>query len=173
MASSVPPIPNAETLEDNCGALQVFEGLPVKASSQTDVEAGQLVYIARDDGTATSRTLAIKFTAVPPNLGDASPFSDARMFVESNATTGDVGIRAFVDGEPWNSVRIIGPDQRIFRAFGVGSLGELGLTELSFATHEPAREGRRSTSSWRCSRRASTNSGARPSRATGSSGRRP
>jgi Fibronectin type III domain len=131
--------PDAEILEE-CGALQVHENLPVNGSSQTDVETGQLVYISRADNQFSSRTIAIDFTAVPPNLGDASPFSDARMFVEFNATTEDVGIRAFIDGESWNSVRIIGPDQRIFQVSGGGSLGELGLTELSFATHEPALE---------------------------------
>ena len=63
------------------------------------------------------------------------------MFIEFNATTEDVGIRASLDGEPWNGGQIIGPDhQRIFQVSGVGNLGEIGLTELSFATHELARE---------------------------------
>jgi hypothetical protein len=116
--------------------------LAVNASSQTDVEAGQLVYIARADHTGSSRTIAISFTAMPPNadLGAASPLSDARMFIESNATTGDVGIRALLDGEPWNSGRIIAPDQRIFQASGSGNLGQLGLTELAFESHAPTLE---------------------------------
>lgn len=128
---------------EECGALQVHEGLPVHGTSQTDVDAGQLVYIARADVQWTTRTLAIQFTAVPPNddLGHANPLSEARMFVELNVTTEDLGIRAFLDGEPWNTVQIIGPDhQRIFQVAGVGSLGEVGLTELSFATHELAQE---------------------------------
>jgi len=122
--------------------VQVHEDLAVDASSQTDVEKGQLVYIARYDLQWTSRTLAVQFTAVPPNddLGAASPFSDARMFIELNVTTEDLGIRAFLDGEPWDAVRIISPDQRVFRAYGVGNLGELGLTELFLATHAPSLE---------------------------------
>jgi Fibronectin type III domain len=125
-----------------CGAVNAFVGLAPQASAERGVESGQLVYILRADRTATHRTIAVKFTAVPPNvaLGETSPFSDARMFIESNATTEDVGVRAFLDGEPWNGAQIIGPDHRIFHVSGVGSLGELGLTELSFATHELARE---------------------------------
>ena len=63
------------------------------------------------------------------------------MFIESNATTGDVGIRASLDGGPWNGGQIIGPDERIFHVSGVGNLREVGLTELSFATHGLAGEG--------------------------------
>jgi hypothetical protein len=148
--------PDTEVLEA-CGALQVHENLAVNGSSQTDVETGQLVYIGRADNQSSRRTKI-----------DASPFSDARMFIVLNATTADVGVRAFIDGESWNSVRIIGPDQRIFQVSGSGSLGQLGLTELSFPTHELAREG-----SWRCSPRASTGSRAGPSRATSCSARRP
>jgi hypothetical protein len=126
-----------------CGALEVHEGLPVNGSSQTDVEAGQLVYIARADHTGSRRTIAVDFPAVPPNadLGAAPAASGARMFVELNATAEDVGIRASLDGEPWNGGQIIGPDHRIFQVSGLGNLGEVGLTELSFATHELAREG--------------------------------
>ena len=133
--------PDAENLEE-CGAVEVHEGLPVDGSSQTDVEAGQLVYIARADDTASSRTIAVDFTAVPPNddLGHANPLSETRMFIELNVTTEDLGIRALLDGEPWDTVQIIGPDQRIFRAQGVGNLGQLGLTELSLVTHAPSLE---------------------------------
>ena len=110
--------PNSVNLKEKCGALQVDEGLLANASSQTDVEANQQVWIARDDETFSWRTIAVKFTEAPPNvdLGDASRFSDTRMFVEFNATTEDVGIRASLDGEPWDAVRIIGPDQRILQA---------------------------------------------------------
>ena len=126
----------------DCGALQIDEGLAVNASSQTDVAAGQLVYIARADNTSTRRTIAVNFTAVPPTsgLGAAPPAAAASMFIELNATTEDAGIRASLDGEPWNGGQIIGPDHRIFHVSGVGNLGEVGLTELSFATHELARE---------------------------------
>jgi hypothetical protein len=88
-------LPVGEQLRE-CGALQIHEGLAVNASSQTDVDAGQLVYILRADNTASRRTIAVDFTAVPPNsgLGAAPPASDASMFIEFNATTEDVGIRA-------------------------------------------------------------------------------
>jgi hypothetical protein len=133
---------NATVLTDECGALQVQEGLLPNESSQMDVKKDQLVYIARDDDDMTSRTIAVSLTAVPPNaaLAGASPFSDVRMLVEFNATTEDAGIRASLDGEPWDAVRIIGPDQRIFQASGGGNLGQLGLTDLAFESHAPTLE---------------------------------
>jgi hypothetical protein len=116
--------------------------LEPNASSFFDVSPQMWFYIQRVDLLLSDRTLAIKFTAVPTNsgLGAAPPASDASMFIELNATTEDVGIRASLDGEPWKGGQIIGPDHhRIFQVSGVGNLGEVGLTELSFATHEPAR----------------------------------
>jgi len=128
---------------EECGALQVDAFLHVKDSGQLDVKGGQLVFIARaDGGTLSSRTLTVHITAAPPNadIGDAIPFSDARMFVELNVTTEDLGIRAFLDGEPWDSVQVTSPDRRILQVSGVRKLGNLGLTELTFAAHAPSLE---------------------------------
>jgi Fibronectin type III domain len=132
-----------EELEVVCGAVQVHAGLDVNDSAQIPADRDQLVYIARGDGeTFSSRTMTVKFTGLNP-LGvgtDASLFSDTRIFVEFNATTEDVGVRALLDGEPWNSGRIISPDQRLFQASGSGNLGQLGLTELAFEIHAPTLE---------------------------------
>lgn len=66
---------------------------------------------------------------------------EATAIVEVNATEGDAGIQFFVDGEPWSSMRVIGP-----RGEGVGELlridtqGRLeghGLTELFMESSEP------------------------------------
>jgi hypothetical protein len=65
-------------------------------------------------------------------------FEDAEIFFELNATDGDVGIQAFLDGEAWREVHIQGPNRRkIFQVSGKGGLKELGLTELFFESNEP------------------------------------
>jgi hypothetical protein len=53
------------SLLEQAGVLQIQRDLPPGASSQTDVEAGQLVYIARADKMTTERTIAISLDHVP------------------------------------------------------------------------------------------------------------
>ena len=63
---------------------------------------------------------------------------DADVFFELNATDGDVGIQAFLDGDAWRRVGIQAPDGRkIVDVTGNGGLKELGLTELFFESDEP------------------------------------
>jgi hypothetical protein len=63
---------------------------------------------------------------------------DADVFFELNATDGDVGIQAFLDGDAWREVGIQDPDGRkIVDVTGKGGLKELGLTELFFESDEP------------------------------------
>jgi hypothetical protein len=66
------------------------------------------------------------------------PFAEARMIIELNATDEDVGIQVFLDGEPWQDVKIVSPDgSQIFQVQGQGVLRELGLTELFSESNEP------------------------------------
>lgn len=67
------------------------------------------------------------------------PFEDARILIELNATAGDVGMQAFLDGEGWKKVRISDPKGRkIFEVKAKGSVGSTGVTELFFESEEPS-----------------------------------
>jgi hypothetical protein len=72
------------------------------------------------------------------NRTDVIRFADARMIIEFNATDEDVGIQVFLDGEPWQEVKIVSPDDsQIFEVSGQGTLKTLGLTELFSESNEP------------------------------------
>jgi hypothetical protein len=63
---------------------------------------------------------------------------DATMIVEVNATDGDAGLQAFLDGEPWRSMTITSPDgKRIVGVSAEGRLKHFGLTELFTESNEP------------------------------------
>jgi hypothetical protein len=64
--------------------------------------------------------------------------ADATMIVEVNATDGDAGLQVFLDGEPWRSMSISGPDGRTMLAVNAeGRLENFGLTELFSESSEP------------------------------------
>jgi hypothetical protein len=65
------------------------------------------------------------------------PLKDAKLNIEHNATDRDTGFQGFVDSEGWRRLTVRGPDGKVLRFQGLGSLGELGLTELFFETVEP------------------------------------
>ena len=65
------------------------------------------------------------------------PLKEAKLNIEHNATDRDTGFQGFVDSEGWRRLEARGPDGRVLRFQGLGSLGELGLTELFFETVEP------------------------------------
>ena len=69
---------------------------------------------------------------------EAIPFDEAEVFFEFNSTDLDLGFDIFVDGEPWTSVRVIGPDSRIFRLLTDGSLSDLGQNVVSGANRHAA-----------------------------------
>ena len=88
----------------------------------------------------------ISIAALALTLGAATPqvwaddvvyFDEAQVFFEFNSTDLDLGFDIFVDGEPWESVRVIGPDGRIFRLLTDGSLNVLGQTEAVTESAEP------------------------------------
>jgi hypothetical protein len=64
--------------------------------------------------------------------------ADATMIVEVNATDGDAGLQVFLDGEPWTSMTISGPDRRALLVVNAeGRLKGYGLTELFSESSEP------------------------------------
>ena len=77
--------------------------------------------------------------AAPPQLTAQVLFDDARIRIEVNATDGDAGIQVDLDGDAWESVRILSPDGgRILEVAGRGSVARQGLTELFFEGEEPS-----------------------------------
>jgi hypothetical protein len=60
------------------------------------------------------------------------------LIVEVNATDGDAGLQVFLDGEPWRSMTMTGPDgQTVLEVEGEGRLENYGLTELFSESSEP------------------------------------
>jgi hypothetical protein len=69
--------------------------------------------------------------------GRPVPLKDAKLNIEHNATDRDTGFQGFVDSEGWRRLTVRGPEGKVLRFEGLGSLGKLGLTELFFETVEP------------------------------------
>ena len=65
------------------------------------------------------------------------PLKEAKLNIEHNATDRDTGFQGFVDSEGWRRLEARGPEGKVLRFQGLGSLGDLGLTELFFETVEP------------------------------------
>jgi hypothetical protein len=92
--------------------------------------------------------LSIVFGMAPASLGsspaDRAPsktvqLDEATMIVEVNATDGDAGLQVFLDGEPWRSMSLSGPDgERIVAINTRTRLRNYGLTELFSESSEPS-----------------------------------
>jgi hypothetical protein len=68
----------------------------------------------------------------------ATPFDDARLEIEYNATDGDAGFQIFADAEEWKQFEIFRPDgRRIVNFHTDGNLNDFGLTELFSESSEP------------------------------------
>jgi len=66
------------------------------------------------------------------------PFSQAKIIFELNSTAQDLGIQVFLDGEPWKSIKVVGPKGRtLLEVEGKGSLKKFGFTELFVESNEP------------------------------------
>lgn len=66
------------------------------------------------------------------------PFEVAEVFFELNNTDEDLGIHAFVDGEPWKRLAIEDPrDRKMLNIYVRGRLRRQGLTEIFFESAEP------------------------------------
>ena len=66
------------------------------------------------------------------------PKFDAEIRVEVNDTDGDAGFQIFVDGDPWQSIRVKNPDGR--HVYGISNRGKLrrfGSAELFTESNEP------------------------------------
>jgi len=96
---------------------------------------------------ATRETLGVALAiCLVPTLGVATDrrgepgisFADVKLLIEHNATAEDTGFQVFLDGEPWNRLKIEGPDGRsLLDVRAQGPLKSLGLTEFFFETNEP------------------------------------
>ncbi|MEO5618202.1 MAG: hypothetical protein ABIS67_10555 [Candidatus Eisenbacteria bacterium] len=75
-----------------------------------------------------------------PHPGTSEPLKEAKLIIEHNATDHDTGFQGFLDSEGWDRIEMIGPRGPQLDFKGVGSLGELGLTELFFETVEPSND---------------------------------
>jgi hypothetical protein len=76
---------------------------------------------------------------IVPEPSDEPMLTQARLLIEHNATDEDTGFQGFTDGDPWNTLTVVGPgDVRIATVRALGGLLGFGLTELFFETSEPA-----------------------------------
>jgi hypothetical protein len=67
------------------------------------------------------------------------PFPVAELFLELNDTDGDLGLHALIDGEPWTSLEIEAPGERmLLDVISKGPLRSHGMTEIAFESAEPA-----------------------------------
>jgi hypothetical protein len=73
------------------------------------------------------------------NLITETEFAETAIFFEENATDGDLGIQIFFDGEPWEIVWVISPENHVvFDVSNGGSLNEIGSTEVFTESAEPS-----------------------------------
>lgn len=74
----------------------------------------------------------------PSPAGEGVRFARTQMYIEYNATAGDVGMQVSMDGEPWKELRVYRPDGRLIMEIkGRRSLALQGFTELFFESSEP------------------------------------
>jgi hypothetical protein len=94
-----------------------------------------LVFVAALPALAASSAQRSK---APEAAKACEPFDVARVYLELNDTDGDLGLHGVVDGEDWESLRILdagGKQSLVVTA--KGALRQHGLTELSFESAEP------------------------------------
>ena len=85
--------------------------------------------------------LLVSAAAFVPDAGAErrQHFSVAELFFELNDTDGDLGIHAFIDGEPWTDLEIERPDDgRLLNIISRGMLRTQGLSAMSFESAEPS-----------------------------------
>ena len=93
---------------------------------------------------AAAALVALGGTAValqPPGgrqRAEAKRLEAATVIIEVNGTAGDAGLQFFVDGEPWKSMTVFGPNgRRVVAVHARGRLHDFGLTELFSESNEP------------------------------------
>ena len=93
--------------------------------------AAAAVYAGTGSGSAGEPRAAAGSAAV-------IPLKDAKLNIEHNATDNDTGFQGFIDSEGWRRLDVRGPDGKVLTFEALGTLAELGLTELFFESVEPA-----------------------------------
>ena len=91
-------------------------------------------------GVVALALLGLVGTAVAGDRGKTKPvrLAEATMIVEVDATAGDAGVQFFLDGEPWDSMKISAPSGRTLLDIETkGRLQGWGLTELFAESNEP------------------------------------
>jgi hypothetical protein len=86
---------------------------------------------------AAAAIVAACLMSSPSALADVGKLKQAKLIIEHNATDNDTGFQAFVDADGWEKLEIIGPKGLVGEFTGRDAVGELGLTELFFESHEP------------------------------------
>lgn len=82
--------------------------------------------------------LVIGLVPVAAAAGEPEPLKNVKFIIEHNATDEDTGFQVFLDGEPWNRLKIEAPDGKaLLDVRPLGRLKALGLTEFFFETDEP------------------------------------
>ena len=92
------------------------------------ISLGALVYL---------QSVEVATAAPVRGASVTTPLKDAKLNIEHNATDLDTGFQGFVDSEGWEELTFTGPGGKVLNISGLGSLAELGLTELFFETVEP------------------------------------
>lgn len=99
-----------------------------------------LIGVAVCGATLASIALLSGRPAAAPTPKPPTPFKEAKLIIEHNATDNDIGFQGFIDSEGWQLVEVNGPKGPVLRLEGLGALGRLGVTELFFETVEPAND---------------------------------
>jgi hypothetical protein len=93
-------------------------------------------------GVVAASAAAIAAAGGGPGAAERKPlkYAEANLFIETNATDGDIGLQLFMDAEAWDSFRLYDPKGRklIQEASTEGRLEGWGLTEYFFETEEPS-----------------------------------
>ena len=89
--------------------------------------------------TALLGGLAANASTAPRSRPKVIRLAAATLIVEVNGTEGDAGLQIFLDGEPWDRMKIFDPNGRLVLSVGTrGRLNGWGLTELFSESNEPA-----------------------------------
>lgn len=74
--------------------------------------------------------------ALAPAAADGE-LEQAKLIIEHNATDKDTGFQAFIDGEGWARLEIVGPSGVVTEVNSSGTVNHLGMSELFFESVEP------------------------------------
>ena len=91
--------------------------------------------------SSTLRNPQAETAECPSTSNSTTPFDDAQVFIEFNATDEDLGFHATFDASGWKEAMICSPDgSKLFEVKAGGSTEMYGLSELFFEGAEPPLE---------------------------------